>query len=85
MYVERVPDEYTELARFDDWWGPDNPNVGQLPNIDEVRIDVIIGQDARILAMRSGDADTERYEIFGAYVDEVLGYDELQLFSSFKM
>ncbi len=79
MYVERVPDEYTELARFDDWWGEDNPNVGQLPSIDLVRIDVVSGQDARILAMRNGEADTERYEVFGAYVDEVLGYAELQL------
>ena len=79
MYVERVPDEYTTVARFADWWGEDNPNIGQLPNIDEVRIDVVSGQDARILAMRNGDADTERYEVFGAYVDEILGYDELQL------
>ena len=79
MYVERVPDEYTELARFDDWWGEDNPNAGQLPNIDEVRIDVVIGQDARLLAMRNGEADTERYEVFGSYVEEVLGYAELQL------
>ena len=29
--------------------------------------------------MRNGEADTERYEIFGAYVDEVLSYAELQL------
>jgi len=79
MYVERVPDEYTTLERFDSWWGPDNPYVGQLPNIDEVRIDVILGQDARLLAMRNGDADTERYEVFGSYVDEVLSYPELQL------
>jgi peptide/nickel transport system substrate-binding protein len=78
-YVERVPDEYTTLTRNDDWWGESNPNAGQLPNIDEVRIDVVIGQDARILAMRNGEADTERYEVFGPYVDEVLGYDELQL------
>jgi peptide/nickel transport system substrate-binding protein len=79
VYVERVPDEYTELIRNDDWWGEDNPNIGQLPNIDEVRIDVVIGQDARLLAMRNGDADTERYEVFGSYVEEVLGYPELQL------
>ncbi|MCK4566222.1 MAG: ABC transporter substrate-binding protein [Candidatus Thorarchaeota archaeon] len=79
MYVERVPDEYTKLARFDDWWGEDNPNVGQIPNIDEVRIDVVSGQDPRILAMRNGQADTERYEVFGAYVEEVLTYPELQL------
>ncbi|MBN2229197.1 MAG: ABC transporter substrate-binding protein [Candidatus Thorarchaeota archaeon] len=78
-YVERVPDEYTELERFDDWWGPDNPNAGQLPNIDRVRIDVVLGQDARILAMRNGAADTERYEVFGAYVQEILNAPELQL------
>ncbi len=78
-YVERVPDEYTELVRNDDWWGPSNPYVGQLPNIERVRIDVVIGQDARILAMRAGDADTERYEVFGAYVNEILNAPELQL------
>ncbi|MBY8998370.1 MAG: ABC transporter substrate-binding protein [Candidatus Thorarchaeota archaeon] len=79
MYVARVPDEYTELDRFADWWGTDNPNVGQLPNIEKVRIDVVLGQDARILAMRSGAADTERYEVFGAYVNEILTAPELQL------
>ena len=79
MYVNRVPDEYTTLNRFADWWGEDNPNAGQLPNIDQVRIDVVQGQDARLLAMRNGQADTERYEIFGSYVEEVLNYTELQL------
>ena len=78
-YVSRVPDEFTELTRNDNWWGPDNPAVGQLPNIDSVRINVVLGQDARILAMRKGQADTERYEVFGPYVEEVLGYPELQL------
>ena len=79
QYVARVPDEYTELDRYDDWWGPDNPEVGQIPNIEKVRIDVVLGQDARILAMRAGDADTERYEVFGAYVSEILNAPELQL------
>jgi peptide/nickel transport system substrate-binding protein len=78
-YVQRFPNEYTELIRNDDWWGPDNPDVGQLPNIERVRIDVIVGQDARILAMRSGEADTERYEVFGPYIEQVLGFEELQL------
>ena len=78
-YVERSPDEYTELVRNDDWWGPDNPYIGQLPNIERVRIDVVLGQDARILAMRQGTADTERYEVFGAYVQEILNAPELQL------
>lgn len=78
-YVERVPSEYTELVKNEDWWGPDNPHAGQLPNIDRVRIDVVLGQDARILAMRQGTADTERYEVFGAYVSDVLEAPELQL------
>ena len=78
-YVERVPAEYTEVERFADWWGPTNPLIGQLPNIERVRIDVVLGQDARILAMRNGIADTERYEVFGAYVDEILAAPELQL------
>jgi peptide/nickel transport system substrate-binding protein len=75
----RVPDEYTDLVKFDDWWGPDSEYAGQLPNIDKVRIDVVIGQDARILAMRQGTADTERYEVFGAYASVVLNSPELQL------
>ncbi|MHA2356483.1 MAG: ABC transporter substrate-binding protein, partial [Candidatus Thorarchaeota archaeon] len=79
MFVERVEDEFTEMARFEDWWGPSNPNVGQLPNIEVLRIDVVRGQDARILAMRNGDADTERYEVFGAYVNTILNAPELQL------
>jgi peptide/nickel transport system substrate-binding protein len=78
-FVIRVPDEYTELERNDDWWGESNYDVRQLPNIERFRIDVVIGQDARILAMRQGTADTERYEVFGAYVTEILNAPELQL------
>ncbi|PNX52289.1 MAG: hypothetical protein BV458_10330, partial [Thermoplasmata archaeon M9B2D] len=54
-------------------------NIGQLPSITDLRIDVIAGQDARILAMRSGAADTERYEVFGAYVNTILNAPELDL------
>jgi ABC-type transport system substrate-binding protein len=78
-YLSRTPDEFTQLIRFDNWWGPTNPNVGQLPNIERVRIDVVRGQDARILAMSSGEADTERYELFGAYVNTILNDPELDL------
>ncbi|MHA1961006.1 MAG: ABC transporter substrate-binding protein [Candidatus Thorarchaeota archaeon] len=78
-FVERVEDEYTELARYDGWWGPNNVEVGQIPDIEVVRIDVVRGQDARILAMRAGEADTERYEVFGAYVNTILNAPELQL------
>lgn len=78
-YVERTPDEYTLLDRYDDWWGPNHPDINQLPFIEEVRIDVVRGQDARILAMRNGEADSERYEVFGAYVNTILNAPELQL------
>jgi ABC-type transport system substrate-binding protein len=78
-FVSRTPDEFIQMERNDDWWGPDNPYVGQLPNIESLRIDVVLGQDARILAMRSGEADTERYEVFGAYVNSILNAPELQL------
>ncbi len=78
-FVERVPSEYTELTRNDDWWGASNPHVGQLPNIETVRIDVVLGQDARILAMQAGTADSERYEVFGPYVSTVLNAPELDL------
>ncbi|MFW9787353.1 MAG: ABC transporter substrate-binding protein [Candidatus Thorarchaeota archaeon] len=78
-FVSRVPDEYIQMERNDDWWGPTNPNIGQLPNIEDLRIDVVLGQDARILAMRQGTADTERYEVFGAYVSTILNSPELQL------
>jgi ABC-type transport system substrate-binding protein len=78
-YVERIPAEFTMLDRFDDWWGPNNPRVGQLPSIERVRIDVIRTQDARILAMRNGDCDTELYEVFGGYVTTILNAPELKL------
>ncbi|MFW9833409.1 MAG: ABC transporter substrate-binding protein [Candidatus Thorarchaeota archaeon] len=78
-FVSRVPDEYIQMERNDDWWGPSNPNIGQLPNIEDLRIDVVLGQDARILAMRQGTADSERYEVFGAYVSSILNAPELQL------
>ncbi|MFW9912415.1 MAG: ABC transporter substrate-binding protein [Candidatus Thorarchaeota archaeon] len=78
-YVERSSGEYILLDRFDDWWGPDNPHVGQLPNIDRVRIDIIIRQEVRIMAMRNGDVDTERYEVSSAFVSHVLEAPELQL------
>ena len=77
--MERTPDVFTELARYDDWWGPSHPDINQLPFIEEVRIDVVRGQDARILAMRNGEADSERYEVFGAYVNTILNAPELQL------
>ncbi|MHA1636887.1 MAG: ABC transporter substrate-binding protein [Candidatus Thorarchaeota archaeon] len=78
-FISRVADEYIDMERNDVWWGPNNPYIGQLPNIEELRIDIVLGQDARILAMKAGDADTERYEVFGAYVNSVLDAPELQL------
>jgi ABC-type transport system substrate-binding protein len=73
IYDSRVPDDYTLVTRNPLWWGP------QLPNIESVLIRVIAGQDARILAMRQGTADSERYEVFGAYVQTILNAPELDL------
>jgi peptide/nickel transport system substrate-binding protein len=58
-FKERVENEYILLEKNPDWWG-------KKPNVDGIRIDVIRGESARILAMRQGTADTERYELTGA-------------------
>jgi peptide/nickel transport system substrate-binding protein len=58
-FKERVENEYILLEKNTDWWGKE-------PNVDGIRIDVISGESARILAMRQGTADTERYELTGA-------------------
>jgi peptide/nickel transport system substrate-binding protein len=58
-FVERDENEYILMEKNTDWWGKE-------PNVDGIRIDVITGQSARILAMRQGTADTERYELTGA-------------------
>ena len=58
-FVERVENEYILLEKNADWWGKE-------PNVDGIRIDVIRSESARILAMRQGTADTERYELTGA-------------------
>jgi len=71
-FVERVPDEYITLEKNPYWWG-------QEPNVDGIRIEVIYGQSARILAMRQGTVDTERYELMGADIDTVLAAPELNV------
>lgn len=58
-FVERVVDAYILLEKNPYWWGKE-------PNVDGIRIEVIYGQSARILAMRQGIVDTERYELMGA-------------------
>jgi len=58
-FKERVENEYILLEKNTGWWGKE-------PNVDGLRIDVIRGESARILAMRQGTADTERYELTGA-------------------
>jgi peptide/nickel transport system substrate-binding protein len=72
VFKERVPDEYILLEKNENWWGKE-------PNIDGIRIDVIIGQAARILAMREGTADTERYELWGTDVNTVIEAPELKV------
>jgi len=72
IFKERVPDEYILLDRNENWWG-------KKPNVDGIRIDVIVGQSARILAMRQGEADTERYELWGTDVNTVIEAPELKV------
>jgi len=72
-FVERVENEYILLEKNTDWWGKE-------PNVDGIRIDVIRGETARILAMRQGKADTERYELTGAAdIQAVLAAPELKV------
>jgi len=72
IFTERVTDEYILLDRNEDWWG-------KKPNVDGIRIDIIVGQSARILAMRQGEADTERYELWGTDVNTVIAAPELKV------
>jgi len=58
-FVERTAEAYILLEKNPYWWGKE-------PNVDGIRISVVSGQSARILAMRQGTVDTERYELMGA-------------------
>jgi len=58
-FVERTAEAYILLEKNPYWWGKE-------PNVDGIRILVVSGQSARILAMRQGTVDTERYELMGA-------------------
>ncbi len=72
-FKERVPEAYILLEKNPDWWGKE-------PNVDGIRIEVVSGQSARILAMRQGIVDTERYELMGAAdIKAVLDAPELKV------
>ena len=58
-FTARVEEAYILLENNPYWWGKE-------PNVDGLRIEVVYGQSARILAMRDGIVDTERYELMGA-------------------
>lgn len=58
-FVERTVEAYILMEKNPYWWGKE-------PNVDGIRIQVVSGQSARILAMRQGTVDTERYELMGA-------------------
>jgi len=58
-FVERTAAAYILMEKNPYWWGME-------PNVDGIRIQVVSGQSARILAMRQGTVDTERYELMGA-------------------
>jgi ABC-type transport system substrate-binding protein len=72
-FVERTEDAYILLEKNSYWWGKE-------PNVDGIRIEVIWGQSARILAMKQGIVDTERYELMGAAdIQAVTDAPELKL------
>jgi len=72
-FVERVPEAYILLEKNPYWWGKE-------PNVDGIRIEVVYGQSARILAMRQGTVDTERYELMGAAdIQAVMDAPELKV------
>ena len=58
-FVERTEEAYILMEKNPYWWSKE-------PNVDGIRILVVSGQSARILAMRQGTVDTERYELMGA-------------------
>ena len=72
-FVERTPAAYILMEKNPYWWGKE-------PNVDGIRIEVVSGQSARILAMRQGTVDTERYELMGAAdIQAVMDAPELKV------
>lgn len=70
--VKRVEGEYIQVTRNENWWGT-------LPNIKNIRIDVILGKDARQLAIKKGEADSERYELWGGYISSGLADPDINI------
>lgn len=48
---EYIPNDHTRLTRFKDYWRPD------LPNLDEITLKVLLDEQARVAALRSGAID----------------------------
>jgi peptide/nickel transport system substrate-binding protein len=71
-YKKRVEGEFTEFTRNEAWWY-------KLPHIKTLRIDVVLGKDARVLSIKNGDADSERYELWGGYVAQALGDPDIKV------
>ena len=52
-----VPNETTELTRFDQYWGIDEKTGDRLPYLDSIYIKKIVDESVRWTALRTGDLD----------------------------
>ena len=72
-FVEMVEGDYIRLVKNEDYW------LEGKPMVDEIIIRVIDTEEARILAIKSGEADTKRYELIPAFLEAVKGDPNIEL------
>ncbi len=72
--VDFVEGDYIELEKFDDYW------LEGAPKVDHVTIRVIDSSEARILAIKNGEADTHRYELEPAYIAQLENDPNIDLY-----
>ncbi len=72
-WVERIPGEWIEVEKNDDYWQEGKPYV------DRIQIPIIGTAEARYMAMSTGDADTERYETAPTLLKQVAQNPDLEL------
>ena len=71
--VDFVEGDYVVVEKFDDYW-----NEGY-PKVDRIIIRVIESSEARVLAIRNGEADSHRYELEPAFISQLEGDPNVQL------
>jgi len=76
MLKKHVEGEYLEFWRNDNWWYP------QKPILDKYIFKVLRTQEARLMAMKKGEVDTERYETPPSLIPEVVADPNLKLVPS---